>query len=57
MSVPAGSTGDASTVAMSPSRLIATATALTQMIPLERARSAPQGSPGRIETAVRPLLG
>jgi kynurenine formamidase len=42
---------------MSPSRLIATATSLAQVIPLERARSAPPGSPGRIETAVRRLLG
>ena len=54
---PRGSIRDASTLAMSPSRLIATATSLAQVIPLERARSAPPGSPGRIETAVRPLLG
>jgi len=57
VSVPAGSTSHASTVAMSPSRLNATATALVQVIPLERPRSAPPGSQGRIETGVRRLLG
>ena len=38
---PRGSIRDASTLAMSPSRLIATATSLAQVIPLERGAIGP----------------